>query len=170
MKTKWLSIATLVWACLAVIPGNAAADEFWTFVEVNCNPAGDSFEIKQVGLYNEAGEALYKKRSKISDPPGKNGIYNLHDLLVQKGTGSAWKMKTLKKSCQLSTGAFVAEIKPSKFVTATGACGGAEPDVVLSLQKSDSFLARNLYFGDACPPLTETFIKSLFLQGSTSEV
>src|SRR5207249_171901 len=105
----------------------------------------------------------------------KSGTYSLTDLLTEGGDKDAPDLlptKTLRKTCRLSNGTFIAEINASKGISARGLCGGEPPSVVLSLRKNGSWLTRNLVFSSRdCLSTSDTYaIHSLTIRSSKKEI
>jgi tetratricopeptide (TPR) repeat protein len=167
MLAKQKLLSALVVICVVFSVCQAVADEL---VTVNCDPSKDSYEIRYHAIYNEAGEGIV--RSKVDDPPHKNGTYDLYDLVIWGADANdpvITERKMLKKTCRLSAGTFLAKITPWKYgYRSLGECGAAELSIELSLSKELVLYTSNLVFSDSCH--SDEFIDAILIRGMKEEI
>jgi tetratricopeptide (TPR) repeat protein len=167
MTTKWILIAVLAWMCLVLGPGKATADQGESFVEVNCDPIADTFEIRELS-YSGDTRVQYKSKSEIdNDPSDSNGLYSLADLVIYENQDDPViaKRTTLKKTCRLSIGVLRAEIEPWNYNSrALGMCGAGPPSAQVSLSRETFLLIRDVVFDPSChspePAITSILVNA----------
>jgi len=161
MTAKWGLVLGLL-AAFAVVTVSQAAER--ELVKVDCNPSTDTFEISNANK----GEKL----SKINDPPHKNGIYNLYELITYGEDGFVKNQKSIKKTCRLSMGSILAKIDTYLYnANVQGMCGADPPSLELSLSTGKKVLLKELVFDEYCGlSEKEMIINSVLLKGKSGEV
>lgn len=162
-------LVALAWL-LTLIPTKSFADVPSYFFEVNCDPASDSFLIREFMMDNTGGEELaLAQASKLKKPPHPNGTYFTLGLATRDKHGNFIGTKPFKTACRLSSGTFTAEIDPSNFPSATGMCMGGEASLSLTLKHGRHVIAQDLVFDESCYRVEGT-IESVFISGPANGI
>lgn len=128
-----------------VVPSTAFSDNEYSFAKFECNKISGTFQISELRGLDDESDAI------ASQP----GTIDLTSLLVRKGEGDQEVLVPLEKHseiCKLGRQTYIAEVLPSKGISAYGTCGAAPPSVRLSLTAREQSVpfVEHLEFNRSC--------------------